>query len=378
MAEIGSLPTGGLKDPTPDWCLQREALLGPYSLDNSLRPVPLFDDALRTALQGTGASVDVQQGCHIDIYKGLGLNLIPAAVNAALHAESVVLVVGDTLQTCDENQDVITLDLPGGQQALLDAVAGNLTQQAVARAASVHGISLSQAESSLTADEISAFATPVVMVLVHGRPLTFAAESQNNTLLWDGDASPIGAVLDLWRPGERGAVAAVDAILGRFSPSGREPAAWPSSVGAIKSGAAPFLSRIVGDFVSNGHRSKALNPPGGRSYVDYVTSAGSGTPLVSFGHGLGYADITYESIRLQPNASTLAHAASWITPEDWEVHHGDTVATATVRVTRGSDGASAPQGETVQVFLNDPAGVTLTARFWMRLAGFAKVQLASG
>lgn len=32
----------------------------------------------------------------------------------------------------------------------------------------------------------------------------------------------------------------------------------------------------------------------------------------------------------------------------------------------------------MQVFLNDPPGVTLTARFWMRLGGFSKVRLAGG
>ena len=133
-------------------------------------------------------------------------------------------------------------------------------------------------------------------------------------------------------------MAAAEALVGAFSPSGREPAAWPSTVGAVHSSAAPWLSRIVGDFVAEGHRSKVINPPGGRAYAGYVNRVGTGTPLVPFGHGVGFSSVTYESIRIQPNRSALAQASSWVTPQDWEDHHDDVMAVATVTVTREQDG----------------------------------------
>ena len=133
-----------------------------------------------------------------------------AAVAAALAADVVVAVVGDSggqgwnMNTCGEDDDRAELELPGVQGGLIAA--------------------------------LNATGKPLVVVLIHGRPVTFAARGWPDT------------VLAAWRPGSEGGRGIWDLLSGRQSPSGRLAQAWVQRVGQVHSEASPWFSTIRGDF----------------------------------------------------------------------------------------------------------------------------------
>ena len=65
---------------------------------------------------------------------------------------------------------------------------------------------------------LAASGTPVVVLLVHGRPATFGP---GNAVLDDLAALVVG-----WRPGEEGGPAFVNLLMGRANPSGRLTQNW--------------------------------------------------------------------------------------------------------------------------------------------------------
>ena len=103
---------------------------------------------------------------------------IPAAVAKAKDAEVVILGLGEWQGISGEGFDRSTLDLPGNQEQLLDAVV--------------------------------ATGKPVVLVLENGRPLTIGWAKQH-----------VPAILEAWYPGEFGGRAIADAL--RRQQSGRTP-----------------------------------------------------------------------------------------------------------------------------------------------------------
>lgn len=119
--------------------------------------------------------------------------LIASAVAAANASDLVVAVVGDSPNTCGEAADRISLGLPGVQQQLLKA--------------------------------LIALQKPLILVLVHGRPVTFGP---GNELLHGADA-----VLASWLGGEEQGAAIWSIINGEFNPSGRLNQPWPRSVGYV-------------------------------------------------------------------------------------------------------------------------------------------------
>ena len=123
---------------------------------------------------------------------------IAAAVAAAKAADVVVAAVGDGGRTCGEGQDRTTIDLPGVQPELLAALA--------------------------------ATATPVVAVLVHGRPVTFDRL----------DLLPkLAAVVAAWRPGAQAGPALWALLTGRENFSGKLAQAWVRSTAWVHSQANP-------------------------------------------------------------------------------------------------------------------------------------------
>ncbi len=115
---------------------------------------------------------------------------IAAAVEAARDVDAIVAVLGETEDLCRESVSRISLDLPGYQQQLLEA--------------------------------LSATGKPLVLVLSNGRPLS---------VNWA--AKHVPAIVEIWFPGENGGTALADVLFGDVNPSGRLAITFPKSVGQI-------------------------------------------------------------------------------------------------------------------------------------------------
>jgi beta-glucosidase len=123
------------------------------------------------------------------------LDLIPAAVECARAADVVILCVGDLAGlfqtgTVGEGSDADSLDLPGVQQQLLEAVV--------------------------------ATGKPVVVVLTSGRPYNLG-----------GLEDKVAAFVMAFAGGQQGGPALVDVLTGTVEPSGRLSLSVPKNVGAI-------------------------------------------------------------------------------------------------------------------------------------------------
>jgi beta-glucosidase len=115
-------------------------------------------------------------------------DLLQDAVTVAEAADYAIVVVGDTIELTGEGCSTATLDLQGGQIALLDAVA--------------------------------ATGTPMVVVLVQSKPSTLPPS-----------ALQAAAIIEAFNPGMRGGQAIAELILGLIEPSGRLPVSFARHVG---------------------------------------------------------------------------------------------------------------------------------------------------
>ncbi|MDT0158126.1 glycoside hydrolase family 3 N-terminal domain-containing protein [Microbacterium sp. ARD32] len=255
--------------------------------------IPTVREALVSALPE--AEIVHVAGCEVE---GDDRSGIAAAVEAVADADVAVVVVGDQAGlfgrgTVGEGNDVESLELPGVQRELVEAMA--------------------------------ATGTPVVMVLLTGRP--YAID-------WalDGDGARPAAVLQSFFPGEAGGEAIADVLTGAVAPSGRMPVSLPRS-----SGSQPY---------------SYLHPIlGGPSDV----TATDPTPLRPFGFGLTYTTFAYDDLEVSEQAAT----------------DGRFTAAVTVRNTGGTAAA-----EVVQLYGRDP--VASVTRPVAQLLGYARVELAPG
>jgi beta-glucosidase len=225
-----------------------EALQGCYSFANHVLSgfpdhemgiaVPTVREALGAAFAAFGDPVPelvTVQGCEVE---GTDTSGFAGAVEAAAAADVAIVVVGDQAGlfgrgTMGEGNDAESLELPGVQRPLVEAVL--------------------------------ATGTPVVMVLITGRPYAIG---------WalDGAERP-AAVLQAFFPGEGGGLALADIITGAVNPSGRLPVSLPRSAGAQPYS---YLQPILGG-------------------PSEVTSA-SPTPVRPFGFGLSYTSFAYSEL----------------------------------------------------------------------------------
>jgi len=125
---------------------------------------------------------------------GFDTDGIAAAVDAATQAEVAVVVLGDRAGlfgrgTSGEGCDADSLQLPGAQQQLLDAVL--------------------------------ATGTPVIVVLLAGRPYALGRA-----------VTDAAAIVQAFFPGEEGTPAIAGVLSGRINPSGRLPVSVPAHAGS--------------------------------------------------------------------------------------------------------------------------------------------------
>ncbi|MET8042635.1 glycoside hydrolase family 3 N-terminal domain-containing protein [Micromonospora sp. NPDC005215] len=234
------LPAGrrvALIGPNAD---RQGALFGCYSFLNHVLvqhpgveagiEVPTVLDAMRVEFGGD--LVSWARGCDVDTDDRSGFD---EAVDTAAAADVAVLVVGDHAGlfgrgTVGEGCDRDDLELPGVQRELVEAV--------------------------------MATGTPVVLVLVTGRPYTVG---------WA--LSGCAAVVQAFFPGEEGAGAIAGVLSGRVNPSGRLPVTLPGPAGAQ-----PY---------------SYLHPTLGQG--NEVTNLPA-TPVAPFGHGLSYTTFTHSDL----------------------------------------------------------------------------------
>nr|WP_246221479.1 glycoside hydrolase family 3 N-terminal domain-containing protein [Phytoactinopolyspora mesophila] len=259
LSNDGVLPLGGPDRTAPRRIAvigpnadRAEALLGCYSFVNHVlaqRPdvplgieIPTVVDGLRQeSAIGTlaGAEIVVVPGCNVE---GTDRSGFTAATEAARTADVAVVVAGDQAGlfgrgTVGEGNDVESLELPGVQRDLVEAV--------------------------------QATGTPTVLVLITGRPYAIDWTLEG--------AAAVGAVIQAFFPGEEGGAAIAGVLSGRVNPSGRLPVSMPRSAGSQ-----PYTY---------------LHPPlGGPN--DVTTS--DTTPVRPFGYGMSYTSFAYEALTVDP------------------------------------------------------------------------------
>ena len=167
------------------------------------------------------------------------------AVTAAREADVAVVVVGSNGQWESEGQDRPDLSLPGRQRELVEAVLD---------------------------------ANPRTAVIVNaGSPVEMP---------W---AQRAGAVLMTWYPGEEGADALADMLVGRSEPAGRLPVTFPVRVEDGPTGSDKRLYPGVNGEVF--YEEGLLV-----GYRHYETAEVA--PAFCFGHGLSYGDIVYDEVEV--------------------------------------------------------------------------------
>ena len=178
-------------------------------------------------------------------------------------------------------------------------------------------ISLCGKQKELLA-KLSELGKPLVLVLIHGRPLAIADEVNLSN-----------AVLSFWFNGEQGAQAVFDALSGRINPAGRLPFSLPRSNNMIPC----YYSMLPG-----------------RSNNYYE---GDGTALFEFGYGLSYTKFEYTAMSVEKTGA----------------------ADAKVKVTVKNAGGRAGD-EVVQIYIEDCESTVVTPG--VLLKGFKRISLEPG
>jgi beta-glucosidase len=173
------------------------------------------------------------------------------AVNVARAADQVVLALGETREMSGEANARSTLDLPGRQEELIQA--------------------------------IKATGTPFAVVLFSGRPLAL-----ENIV---GDAP---AILEAWFPGVQAGPAVADVVFGKVNPGGKLPASFPYRVGQVPI----HYNRLP--------TGRPCNK--GVKWNSQHRDIPSCDPLFVFGHGLSYT--TFEVSNLQLSSSSVSRNGS--------------------------------------------------------------------
>jgi beta-glucosidase len=162
------------------------------------------------------------------------------AVNVAKQADVAIVVVGETDDMVGEAASRSTLDLPGRQLELVQA--------------------------------IHATGKPTVVVLVNGRPLSIGWIAGN-----------VPAILESWMGGSQGGHAIADVLFGDVNPGGKLPVTFPRSVGQIP---------MYYNYLNTGRPPEAQNKYTSK-YLDMPW-----TPLFPFGFGLSYTKFKISNLQL--------------------------------------------------------------------------------
>jgi beta-glucosidase len=252
--QLGSIAVIG---PLAD---SRRDTIGPWVFDFDLdETVTVLDGIRRKA--GDGVRVDYAPGVPVvqrvfpsmfDMFGGnrpedpAGFDAdaeFDRAVQMSGAADVAVVVLGEWQNMIGEAASRSSLELPGRQLEVLQAVVGT--------------------------------GTPTVLLIMNGRPLD---------LRWAADN--VSAILDIWYPGTQGGAAVANLLFGTATPAGKLPFSWPRTVGQV-----PII-------YSHTRSHEPQNQT--RRYWDEAS-----TPLFPFGYGLSYAQFTYSGLTVDQPVITL-------------------------------------------------------------------------
>ena len=171
------------------------------------------------------------------------------AVNAAAKADAAIIVVGRSPKLESESFDIKSLDLPAGQDDLIEAVA-KVNKN-------------------------------TVVVINAGGPVVMT-----------GWIAQVPSVLDMWYGGQEGGNAIADVLFGEANPSGKLPVSfvkeWKDS---------PAYGHYPGE---NLQVEYAEGIYVGYRYFDKQTVE----PLFPFGYGLSYTKFDYSDLKVSPNEAS--------------------------------------------------------------------------
>lgn len=169
---------------------------------------------------------------------------IAEAVRISQESDIIVAVLGDGSSTSGESRTRSSLDLPGHQEELLQALVKT--------------------------------GKPVVLVLIWGRP---------TSINFGNKYCP--AVLAAGYPGAQGGLAIAEALKGDYTPGGKLNGTWPKTVGQLP-------------------MNIPTKPNANMEELHYHTVANKGLPYC-FGHGLSYTQFKYENLHIDSIHTHTGH-----------------------------------------------------------------------
>ena len=253
-----------------------------------------------TLLEGIKAKVS--SNTRVRYAEGSGLESVDKkqlrkAVRLAKKSDVVILAVGEDADKTGESASRTNIELYPAQQELVKA--------------------------------IHETGTPVVMVLMNGRPLAIEWSSEN-----------IPSILNGWLLGSEAGNALADVLFGDYNPSGKLTMTVPRNTGQI-----PIFynaKRVSRPLDNTRYTSKYIDSP-----IE---------PLYPFGYGLSYTEFSYSPIMLSAESISF-----------------DEVLTASVTVTNSGERFGE---EVVQLYIQDMVGSVV--RPVKELKGFEKIGLKPG
>jgi len=172
---------------------------------------------------------------------------IQDAVDKAQQSDVVIAVLGEEESLVGESRSRTSLDLPGRQLQLLQA--------------------------------LQSTGKPVILILINGRPLT---------INWANKFIP--SILEAWFPGKDGGTAIAETIFGDYNPGGKLSTTFPKSVGQIE---------YNFPFKPGSHAGQPGDGPNGFGKTNVYGS------LYPFGYGLSYTSFTYNNLVVSPEIKDM-------------------------------------------------------------------------
>ncbi|GAB2816177.1 glycoside hydrolase family 3 N-terminal domain-containing protein [Ferruginibacter profundus] len=164
------------------------------------------------------------------------------AVAKAKSSDVIIAVMGEDESIVGESRSRTSLDLPGKQLQLLQA--------------------------------LYATGKPVVLILINGRPLT---------INWANKFLP--SIIEAWFPGIDGGTAIAESLFGDYNPGGKLPVTFPKTVGQIE---------LNFPFKPGSHAGQPGDGPNGFGTTNVYGA------LYPFGYGLSYTTFKYSNLIVTP------------------------------------------------------------------------------